>query len=560
MKKLCIILLVLALMTGLTLPALAAPTASHLQSQTQFQTDGSCYVALSITVRLTGDETFIEIPLPKQAKNLSVNTSAQYSHHIEEAQLLLRITVSGSGSQEFTIHYMLDDLVSKEDSGYFLTLPLLSGLHYPIEQFAFSVKLPDEVSGQPVFESGYYQQNTGGLLEYTFDGTTLSGKSKTAIKDRETLMMTLQLPENYFQKSARGFSMPDGWDLFMFCLVFLAVLYFVLTLLPKFPGRTRRFTPPEGISAGDVGTCLTGCGTDMTMLVLSWAQLGYIMIELDHKDRVTLHKRMDMGNERSSHEIRWFRSLFGQRTMIDGDSYHYAKLCRKLAGKSPLRSQLYDKRSGNPAIFRGICLLTGIIAGLQMGLDMGHSTGTKTLLGMAFAFLCGAFSYFIQSGGKCLPLRDKSPLLTALGCGTVWIALGLLAGDLQQAIPMVIFQFLAGIAASFGGKRSETGLRYMSQLWGLRRFMTGIGSFDLQQLIQQNPNYYYELAPYALALGVDRSFARRFGKTTLPEESYLLCGAPREMTAAQFASRLRRAADVLNQRQKKLPYEQFKRK
>ena len=151
-------------------------------------------------------------------------------------------------------------------------------------------------------------------------------------------------------------------------------------------------------------------------------------------------------------------------------------------------------------------------------------------------------------------------MLTALGCGTVWIALGLLAGDLQQAIPMVIFQFLAGIAASFGGKRSETGLRYMSQLWGLRRFMTGIGSFDLQQLIQQNPNYYYELAPYALALGVDRSFARRFGKTTLPEESYLLCGAPREMTAAQFASRLRRAADVLNQRQKKLPYEQFKRK
>ena len=560
MKKLCIILLVLALMTGLTLPALAAPTASHLQSQAQFQTDGSCYVALSITVRLTGDETFIEIPLPKQAKNLSVNTSAQYSHHIEEAQLLLRITVSGSGSQEFTIHYTLKDLVSADQSGSFLTLPLLSGLRYPVEQFAFSVKLPEEVSGQPVFESGYYQQNTGGLLEYTFDGTTLSGKSKTAIKDRETLMMTLQLPENYFQKSARGFSVPDGWDLFMFCLVFLAVLYFVLTLLPKFPGRTRRFTPPEGISAGDVGTCLTGCGTDLTMLVLSWAQLGYIMIELDHKDRVTLHKRMDMGNERSSHEIRWFRSLFGQRTMIDGDSYHYAKLCRKLAGKSPLRSQLYDKRSGNPAIFRGICLLTGIIAGLQMGLDMGHSTGTKTLLGMAFAFLCGAFSYFIQSGGKCLPLRDKSPLLTALGCGTVWIALGLLAGDLQQAIPMVIFQFLAGIAASFGGKRSETGLRYMSQLWGLRRFMTGIGSFDLQQLIQQNPNYYYELAPYALALGVDRSFARRFGKTTLPEESYLLCGAPREMTAAQFASRLRRAADVLNQRQKKLPYEQFKRK
>ena len=560
MKKFCIFLLLLALMASLALPVLAAPTASHLQSYAQFQNDGSCLVTLSITLQLNGNADFIEIPLPKQVKNLSVNTSAQYSHRVEGEQFLLVIAVSGSGTQEFTIHYTLEDLVSEEDDGSFLILPLLSGLHYPVERFSFSVKLPEPISSQPVLESGYHQQNTADLLEYTFDGTVLSGKSKNALKDRETLVMTLAIPENYFHSNPRGFSMPDGWDLVMFCLVCLAVLYFVLTLLPKFPGRTHRFTPPEGISAGDVGTCLTGCGTDLTMLVLTWAQLGYIMSELDHNNRVILHKRMDMGNERSSYEVRWFKSLFGQRSMIDGDSYHYAKLCRKLAVKSPMRSQLFDKRSGNPAIFRGICLITGIIAGLQMGLPMGNSTGTKTLLGMAFALLCGAFSYFIQSGGKCLPLRDKSSLWTACGCGIVWIALGLLAGDLQQAIPMVLFQFLAGIAAAYGGKRSNTGLRYLSQLWGLRRYMTGIGSFDVQQYMQQNPNYYYELAPYALALGVDRSFARRFGKLPLPEDSYLLCGAPREMTAAQFASRLRKAADVLNQRQKKLPYEQFKTK
>jgi hypothetical protein len=59
---------------------------------------------------------------------------------------------------------------------------------------------------------------------------------------------------------------------------------------------------------------------------------------------------------------------------------------------------------------------------------------------------------------------------------------------------------------------------------------------------------------------VDRGFARRFGKLPLPEESYLLCGTARAMTASQFAARLRKAADVLNQRQKRLPYEQLKGK
>jgi hypothetical protein len=246
--------------------------------------------------------------------------------------------------------------------------------------------------------------------------------------------------------------------------------------------------------------------------------------------------------------------------MVDADSYHYAKLCRKLATKSPLRGQLYDKKSGNPQIFRGMCVIIGIVAGLQMGLGFDVSAGAKTLLSMLFALLCGAFSYFIQSGGKCLPLREKTPLWTAIGCGVAWIALALLTNAAHQVVPMVLFQFMAGIAAAYGGKRSDVGLRYLGQIRGLRRHMTVTGSFDLQQLLQQNPNYFYELAPYALALGVDRGFARRFGKLYLPEDSYLLCGAAREMTAAQFAARLRKAADVLNQRQKRLPYEQLRGK
>jgi hypothetical protein len=267
-----------------------------------------------------------------------------------------------------------------------------------------------------------------------------------------------------------------------------------------------------------------------------------------------------MGNERENHEIRWFKSLFGQRAMVDVDSYHYAKLCRKLATKSPLRPQLYDKKSGNPVIFRAICCILGVVAGLQMGMGMDISAGGKTVLSILFAILCGTFSYFIQSGGKCLPLREKSPLWTACSCGVLWIALGALAGDLQQAVPMVALQFVAGIAAAYGGKRSEMGLRYLMQIRGLRRHMTTGSNFDLQQLQQNNPYYFYELVPYALTLGVDRIFARRFGKMRLPEDSFLQCGTAREMTATQFASRLRKAVDLLNRRQKRLPYEKLRGK
>ncbi|MBE6978129.1 MAG: DUF2207 domain-containing protein [Ruminococcaceae bacterium] len=556
MRKCIVYILLLATLGCLALPVLAAPQASQFTNDTVFLEDGSCNVRITMTVLVEENVDTILVPWPAQVDGVTVSSSGRYEV-TEEGALF---SVSGAGSHELSLRYTLDGLVTKDKNGATLTLPLLSGLHYPISNLTFTVTLPSHVDSQPVLESGYYQQNVENILEYSFDGKTLTGQSKTALKDRETLVMTLELPKDYFKTAARRFALPDGWDLAMLLLILAAVAYFLLTLMPKFPGRARRTTAPDEIHAGDVGTCLTGCGTDLTMLVLSWAQLGYILIEIDKKNRVTLHKRMDMGNERDSHEVRWFKSLFGQRTMVDADSYHYAKLCRKLAAKSPLRGRLYDKKSGNPVIFRAMCCVVGIVAGLQMGLGMSVSTGVKTLLATTFACLCGVFSYFIQSGGKCLPLREKTPLWTALACSGIWIALGGLAGDLQQAVPMVVFQFIAGVAAAYGGKRSEMGVKYLQQIRGLRRHMCTATTFDLQQLQQKNPNYFYELAPFALTLGVDKLFARRFGKIVLPEDGYLQCQDAREMTPVRFAARLRKAADVLNQRQKRLPYEQLRGK
>ena len=71
------------------------------------------------------------------------------------------------------------------------------------------------------------------------------------------------------------------------------------------------------------------------------------------------------------------------------------------------------------------------------------------------------------------------------------------------------------------------------------------GSFELQQLQQKNPNYFYEMIPYALAMGIDRKFARRFdNKTALPECLWLR-STPR-MNAQQCAARLRHIADIMD--------------
>ncbi len=226
-----------------------------------------------------------------------------------------------------------------------------------------------------------------------------------------------------------------------------------------------------------------------------------------------------------------------------------------VATKAPLLPMLFSPRSGSSRIFRGICCLAGIFCGIRMGLSMDMGLGGRTILSLLLAGLAAVFSYLIQSGGKCLPLRNKTPLWTALGCGVAWIGLGMLTGFFAMALAMVFFQFAAGMCAAYGGKRSELGKRSLAQLLGLRSHMVSAKTFDLQQLMQKNPNYFYELAPYALAMGIDRKFARHFGKEPLPEDSFLNLGQHKAMTAAQWAAQLRRVADVLNKRQRRLPYE-----
>ena len=156
-----------------------------------------------------------------------------------------------------------------------------------------------------------------------------------------------------------------------------------------------------------------------------------------------------------------------------------------------------------------------------------------------------------------VPLRDKTPLWVAGICSILWIVLGILSGQVAIALPNVLFQLISGLAIAFGGRRSERGKRCVSNIRGLRHHMVRANTFELQTRLEANPFYFYELAPYALALGVDKRFARRFGKTKLVEAGFLHSTDHRAETASQWAALLRQTADLLNARQKRLPYERL---
>lgn len=545
MKRWTLFFLLAALSLALCLPV-AAVDGAQVTSQTQVGTDGSCCVVLNLT--LTPGTESCEFPIPADAVDVYVGDAPAATDLRSDR---LWVTISG---EHAVLRYTLPGVVTQVQKNALVQLQLLGGFPADIAKMEFSITLPGEITAQPVFSSGYYQTGIAEYIQYTISGNALSGFVTTALKDHETLSLELVVNGAMFTEMNQWKPWLTPWEWVILTFVLVATVYYCVTLLPRLIRPIRCCGAPDGIHAGELGTCLTACGTDMTMLVIAWAQLGYLTIEIDGEDHVTLHKRMEMGNERSRLEMRCFQDLFNRRSRVDGTGIHYAQICRKMAGKSVLLRQLYLPSSGSPKLFRIMMLLPAVVFGVQMGVGLHVGGGTKTVLGILLALVCAALCYFIQSGGKCLPLRDKTPLLLCLGCGILWIALGLLTDHLVMAICMVLLQFVAGIAAAYGGKRSALGVQALAQIRGLRHHLRTAKLNELQVQMYKNPDYFYEMAPYALAMGLDRKFARSFGKTPLPENSYLDVGSSRPMTASQWAAELRYAADILNKRQKHLHY------
>ncbi len=555
------ILLVFFLCLGLfCLPVSAATEGNSVQCNATVMADGSAQVSITVRLHLEDPQEDLQFPIPAQAENVLLN-GAQVRTRISGDVANVQLGNFVSGDSGFTISYSLPRVVEVqtdekgENEKLMLVLPLLSGFFAPIDSLELTVVLPMEVPGRPGFVSGYHQQGIESNMQITWQDNTVTAKTTKELKDHETLQLTLQVQQEMFPQLVLQQPPLSGWEAAAMVLAAVALLYYLICLLPTVPRRIRCFSAPEGISAGEVGTCLTGAGVDLTMLVFSWAQLGYIRIQLTHKDKVTLVRRMDMGNERSDYEVRIFKALFSGRQQVAGSSYHYARMCRKVAASSPLHRQLFKASSGNPRIFRVLVAASGALWGVSMALSVTDLVALQALLGVVLVPVCGILAYGIQAGGTGLILRDRQPLLWSLAFCGIWLLLGFATGVFFQTLGVVIFQVLCGLASGYGGQRTERGRRCLTQLRSLRRFMTATSSAELQRMLKANPNYFYELAPYALALGVDRQFARKFGATVLPDCSFLVTISHRELTASHLMSMMRRAARSLNALQKRLPYE-----
>lgn len=543
----------------LTTAVSAAGSVTGMQSNAIIASNGTCQISLVIQLTMDSVDGDLKFPLPGNAKDITLNGTAAKTSRAESLRWVdLSTAVYGPGSYTLTLHYSLPDLVTEtEENGLVLTLPLLSGFSYPIDRMEFSITLPGILEEIPTFSSTYHPESVESFLEYTVEESVISGHFVQGLKDHETLTMKLPVTGKLFpQNMAKRWSLSYD-DLLQYGLLLLALCYWLIFLRCSLPRRLRRVQAPDGITAGELGCVLSGLGVDFSMMVLSWAQMGYLTVQLDRHHRVLLHKQMDMGNERSEFEVRSFKTLFGKRDRVDGSGEHFARLGRKAGKTIPGAWHYFKKSSGNPLIFRCIAAGIGAVAGYSLAVAFATDTVWQVLLAILLVPFGAVTSWLIQTGIRGIQLRYRLDLLIGAGCCLVWLILGNWSGEGAVAIFVILSQLLAGFAAIYGSRRTEAGLQARNEILGLRKYLSAITPEELRRILENNPDYYFAMAPYAMALGVDRAFARQFGDQPLSACPYLKIPGGASLTARQWNERLRQVVKVLDDRQRKLIWEKL---
>ncbi len=516
----------------------AEPVIEQMNVRCDVDKHGDYVMTVTADVRFTEPSGDVILPIGTDARKISVSGYEISRKKIDgNTWVTLKDSAGLNGLQTFVISYeKLRAVTPEEDKTQTLDVELLCPLwDWSVKKMAFAVNMPEKFEVEPIFSSGYYAEQIA--VDSRIDGATIQGTVRESLLDRESVDLTLQLPKRYFRLQ----NIPGGEDfavqMFMLLLTVLGGVYWFCTLRNPRVKRTERDLTPEGILAWEFPYVSKGGGSDLPLLLSEWGSLGYISLAISQSGRIRAYSRIPMAGERKPYEVRIYRALFRREDVCFVDTARFHRMGEKAekACRSFWNSQLFTKKSGNPNLMQ---LLASLTFGLSWfrALDWILPAWTWRLFLMIPTLVVGVLAgWFLQSilknmirsmpmkyGWLCLPILIATGLLAQLGGG--WV-IGLAA---------LTFVVLTALGTFRGGKRTADGLERIAQIWAFKRYIRQVDVHHLQLMLREDGQYFYDLLPYAEALGMGKRFAERFGTMQLEPCVWLDYPGQKRCTAIEF--------------------------
>ena len=523
---------------ALSLSALAADAAlPSLEAAVNVREDGVCEVTMTAEVDFSAAQDSLLIPLGTDARDITL-AGWSYETVLQDGVTCLKLSnpAGFSGKQQFTCSYTLPCRAAEAADGqqFRLSLPE-TGWDYAIDSYTLTMTFPAQVTNAPEWTSGYYGDVVDNYLDIRTQENTVTAKSTAAMRDHETLTVSVQFPADTFNLRDQP-GKTAGFDRIAFLvLLAAAVAFWFLRLRSGLILPRAQQTIGMESTAGEIPCQLLGEAPDAAGMIVHWGNLGYLTVRMS-RGRVILYKRMEMGNERKPSERRFFAALFRAGASCEAGGLRYQAAVREM--QAPIltgwRRRMFT--GGNPLVLRLLGAAAGLFASLLTFDRLLPATGSRWVWLPVLTALGTAACVLVQRGVGSLFRRRRALALALGGLGAVTLVIfGVLAGSLPYQLLSLLLQVFCAGTTLFGGRRTSAGEERLRRLLGLRRYLRRADSASLQRLTLQDPQYFYRMLPFAEEMGVGGRFVRCAAGLELEPCLWLEGAAPRR--AGDFFAR-----------------------
>ncbi len=390
-----------------------------------------------------------------------------------------------------------------------------------VQKLTFAVTLP-KVRTYGVTFNRYNDALDSSRYQIKESSNTLLFESRSVLQPAEEAVVTVYVSaEDYYRPLPLSMILiPSGAGLLLLLVIYLKFFrYRNAELIAPIT-----FYPPQGINSAEAGYLIDQhlSDEDMTSLIFGWAAQSALRIE-DIQGHYTLVKTDDLPESCPAYEKKLFRQMFeygeaGRVSKDDLEGVFWQDIARaKIAIQNKYKREIpiYEKvvqRVSWLCTLAAVGFPVAMLIALQ-ALDGGFGLGIGTF--MMTPILMALVCFFIS-----IKVREQ-------------IGKGLIQGIvlLMAMIPLLVFLLISMtfvkeyrfsffttlgvcavtiVLAQTMRKRTKQGNFLLGQLTGFKQFLKTAEKDQLEMLLEENPEYYYAILPYAQALHVTKIWEEKF--------------------------------------------------
>lgn len=502
--------------------------------------------------KYTIDVTDVSVP------SFTVKTETERDFHV------IRIGDEGreiSGDVEYTINYKLhfnDDRYEKADILYASVLGAQWRNEVMDFQFGlqFDKKFPADFDKRFKIISGKLGEKGNALnvaYEIDWEANRIYGRAQN-IGHHNAITLRAELPQGFWRvDQSKIISANKNAQL----LFYVAIVLFVVAVVYLFQNRRRKpltvieYSAPDDINSAAVGYIMDEVAdvSDLSSLIVWWASKGYLKIEEKEVEvgivkrkqkQIVLHMLQDLPHDIQGYQRTFWKALFKSdktecnisedlRDRGDKVKEAIAELERHFMGE---RKLVNFNKTGMLLI--ALYVIAGGLAILFSSrashFDLEYVTTITPWLVVLFGYGFWHYrnadknliDYFRENKGKRIML-----LLSMLFfCFFTVNSAADLTGPQNNALPQFAVEgiIIGGwVMVLFAGSlRIDTKYRKekLSKLLGFREFIKTAELPMLKTMVDKNPEYFYEVLPFAMVFGLTDKWYEHFANIKINNPSW----------------------------------------